>query len=223
MDSVNSDAATPAATSTWAALWSGTGRLLRRGSMPLAWAITLGVCAASAFAVRDVVFPSLAPSASPSLWQPQPGDSTSSIGRVTSTADRIEESTALPTTELVVPSTDPVVDTSQVQSQSPSSGSGTTSGARPSIGPTPSPTTSKPATSPSSVSSAPSTSVHGGEDDDHHVTSTTTAGATSTSSPVTATTVTETTDPVATDTLPGDTGGGTSGSGRGGNLNDGHP
>lgn len=40
--------------------------------MPLAWLAALSVCAASAFAVRDVVFPSLGPSAAPSMWEPRP-------------------------------------------------------------------------------------------------------------------------------------------------------
>ncbi len=222
---VNSDAVSPAASSTWTTLWSGTARMLRRSSMPMAWIITLTVCAGSAFAVRDVVFPSLAPSASPSLWQPQPGDSTTSILRVTSTADRIAQSTALPTTELVVPVSEPGVDSVQDESQSPATSSGRQSsgGSRNGATPMPTPpTTSKPQTSTSTASSGPTTSAAG-----DHATSTTTDGATSTSSPASATTVTATTDPgttdpVTADTLPVNTGG-TSGSGRGGTIDDRHP
>ncbi len=218
MGGVNNDVVSPAATSTWAAVWSGTGRMLRRGSIPLAWAVTLGVCAASAFAVRDVVFPSLEPSASPSLWQPQPGDSTSPTVQPGSTADRVDQSTELSTTELVVPDTTAIA--TSVASQAPTSktaGGTSVSSRRPSGGSaTPATPTSKPPTSTSTPSSAPTTSIGGNGDD--HATTTTTGGGTSTSSP---TTVTETTDPATTDTLPGDTG--SSGSGRDGRIDDSHP
>lgn len=59
--------------------------MLRRLAMPLAWMVTLVVCAGSAFAVRDVVFPPLGESASRSLWEPRPVPSVGTAPSIRST------------------------------------------------------------------------------------------------------------------------------------------
>ncbi|MFZ4720251.1 MAG: hypothetical protein ACOYMR_12550 [Ilumatobacteraceae bacterium] len=59
-------------TSLWTGARTVTARLLRRLVMPLGWAVALLLCAGSAFAVRDVLFPSLGESSARSVWEPRP-------------------------------------------------------------------------------------------------------------------------------------------------------
>ncbi len=168
--------------------------------MPVAWVITLGVCAASVFAVRDVVFPSLGPSAAPSLWQPKPSDTTAPSGGVTTVPDRLDVGTTI--SSVVAVSVVPADDTTAT-GEPAGSGTGNTTntdrlgggGSRP---------------TPSTTTPSPGTTVPGGAQPGTTVpksTSTTVAGG--------STTVSPTTNPDTGDTLPDDTGGGGSGSGRG--------
>jgi hypothetical protein len=173
--------------------------------MPIAWVVTLAVCAGSAFAVRDVVFPSLSPSAAPSLWQPKPSDTTVA-GNGTTVPDRIDVGAG--TVSVVVVTVPPVGSDSSVPETSTvadGSAGGLARPARQTNG----------STSVTTVASSPGTTAPGG--DDH--TGTTVPKTTNTTAHST-TSVSQTTNPDTGDTLPDDSGGGGSGSGRGGNGND---
>lgn len=176
--------------------------------MPVAWLVTLGVCAGSAFAVRDVVFPSLSPSATPSLWQPKASDTTVSSGGVTTSPDRIDvDRTDIST--VVVEVAGPTTESTAAEQASTGA---TSNGGRPARHSDDSATTVAPSTS---VSSPGTTAPGGGQHP-----GTTVPKPTTTTGPDTSTSVPQTTNPTASDTLPDDSGNGNSGPGRSGHPND---
>jgi hypothetical protein len=179
--------------------------------MPVAWVVTLGVCAGSAFAVRDVVFPSLSPSATPSLWQPKASDTTVSSGGVTTAPDRIDVDRT-DTSTVFIGIADPTTESTapeQASAGPTNAGGGSGRPARHSDD------TTTTAGSSTSVSSPGTTAPGGGQHP-----GTTVPKSTTTTDPDTTTSVSQTTNPATGDTLPDDSGSGGSGPGRSGHPND---
>jgi hypothetical protein len=92
------------ATSFWVNARIVLGRTLRRSTMPIAWCVTLLICAGSAFAVRDVLFPSLGEAAPRSLWEPRP-TATSEPSPIRSTTSAERPAAAAPADVVIEPTT----------------------------------------------------------------------------------------------------------------------
>ena len=178
--------------------------------MPVAWVVTLGVCAGSAFAVRDVVFPSLSPSATPSLWQPKESDTTVTSAGITTSPDRIDVDRTKTTTVFVGVPGPTTESTAPQQASAGPTNAGNGTPARHSDDATTTTTGSSP-----SVSSPGTTAPGGGQHP-----GTTVPKPTTTTGPDTSSSVSQTTNPATSDTLPDDSGGGSSGPGRSGHTND---
>jgi len=194
-----------AATSTWSSALRG----LRRLAMPVAWLVTFGICAASAFAVRDVVFPQMGKSSAPALWEPRRSDDTQpSLGVSPSinSVDGPQRTDAATTTATTL------VTTSSSEAPAPASsvGSGGGKSSTTKAGPgTTAPRTTVPRTT------TPSTTI----DDDASSTSSPTSSTDPTSSGPSTSDAPTTTDATG-GTIPDTTSGGGSGSGRGGDRHD---
>lgn len=221
-----------APTSFWVGSRAGVARVLRRSAMPFGWAIALLVCAGSAFAVRDVLFPSLGVSAARSVWEPRPATgSTAPIIRSTTSADR--HTAAAPAGVVVEPTTESTAPEGSTGSSVAAGGrvervvgngrggddSGTTSGGSGADDGT---------TSNGSVPSPGTTAASGHDGDDSTVTSTPGGPGvtTTTDAKVTTTTdggVTTTTDATTGDTIADQSGRRGSGSGGGGGSDDSTP
>lgn len=203
----------PVGTSAATSTWSSAVRGLRRLTMPVAWLVTFGICAASAFAVRDVVFPQMGKSSAPALWEPRRSDDTQpSLGVSPSinSVDGPQRTDAATTTATTLVTTS----SSEAPAPASSAGSGGGKSSTTKAGPgTTTPRTTVPR------STAPSTTVDDGD-------------STSTSSSVSPTSSTDptssgpstsdapTTSDVTGGTIPDTTSGGGSGSGRGGDRHD---
>ena len=185
-------------------VWSGAARVARRLTMPVAWMLTLGICAASAFAVRDVVFPQLGQSSAPALWEPRRSEDTAPPLSAMVSINSVEG--PQPTDDVTTTATS-VVTTSSSDAPASVSTSGSTGKVTSSKGPT--------------VTTAPRTSAPSTTDDKGGASSS--SAPTSSSSPSSSapsTTDVTTTTAGSGDTIPDTTSVGGSGSGRGGDRHD---